>query len=228
LRTQVIAWTLVAATAACTQRLPEPVPVADPGALAERLRVTGTPDQPQLIEFEWRYRGREGRFSGDGAVRVNPPDSVRLDLLGPGWSGVQSAILVGDRVHYIGEQRIQLPPPTFMWTMLGTFRPPADERPEAATRGDWSELTYAVSADETVTFLFDSAGAVVQAELKLDGSVVQTIKVEPGAGEGTGTYRWPKEARYRDLAEFHEVNIKVKAAREHEPFERRIYEPTPR
>jgi hypothetical protein len=204
------------------------VPVADPGALVERLRVAGTPDQPQLIEFEWRYRGREGRFSGDGAVRVNPPDSVRLDLLGPGWSGVQSAILVGDRVHYIGEQRIQLPPPTFMWTMLGTFRPPANEQPRAATRGEWSELTYAVSADETVTFRFDSAGAVVEAELKVGGSVLQTIKVEPGAGEGSGVYRWPKEARYRDLAEFHEVNIKVKAAREHEPFERRIYEPTPR
>ncbi len=215
---------LAAAGAACTTRLPDPVPVAEPGELAERLRVAGTPDQSQLIEFKWRYRGREGRFSGEGAVRVNPPDSVRLDLLGPGWSGVQSAILLSDSVYYIGEQRVHLPPPTFMWTMLGTFRPPADVAPRAAKRGDWSELTYPVSPQEAVVFRFDGEGHLVEAELKAGSSVVETIEVEPGdPGPESGGYRWPKSAKYRDLAEFHEVSIEVTAAREHEPFESRIY-----
>ena len=217
--------TLATAGAACTQRLPDPVPIAEPGELALRLEEAGTPVQPQLIEFKWRYRGREGRFSGAGAVRVNPPDSVRLDLFGPDWSGVQSAVLLGDEVHYLGEQRIELPPPTFMWTMLGSFRPPAAVRPKANRRGEWSELVYDYSASRAIVFRFDASGALVEAELEVDGDVVQQIRLEPGdsAGDGSG-YRWPKEARYRDLAEFHEVSIDVTQRRQHAPFASHIFD----
>lgn len=214
-----------AAGAACARRLPDPVPVADSAQLEQRLQSTGTPDRPKLVQFEWRYSGRDGRFSGDGGVRVNPPDSVRLDLFGPGWTGAQSAILVGGVVHYIGEQRVHLPPPTFMWAMLGTFRPPAGIAPQGASRGDHWQLSYELSDRSAVRFLFDESGRIVEAELLSDGDVVQTIQVEPGeAGEDAGGYRWPKEARYRDLAEFHEVRIKVTETREHAPFESRIFQ----
>jgi hypothetical protein len=205
--------------------LPDPVPIAEPAALALRLEEAGTPGQPQLIEFKWRYRGREGRFSGEGAVRVNPPDSVRLDLFGPDWSGVQSAVLLGDEVHYLGEQRIELPPPTFMWTMLGAFRPPAAVRPQANRRGEWSELIYNYSESRAIVFRFDAAGALVEAELEVGGDVVQEIRLEPGEpGDTGGGFRWPREARYRDLAEYHEVSIDVKQIREHAPFESRIFD----
>lgn len=216
---------LATAGAACTPRLPDPVPIAEPGELALRLEEVGTPVQPQLIEFKWRYRGREGRFSGEGAVRVNPPDSVRLDLFGPDWSGVQSAVLLGDEVHYLGEQRIELPPPTFMWTMLGSFRPPAAVRPRANRRGEWSELIYELSATRAVVFRFDAAGALVEAELEVDGDAIQQIRLEPGGSdEAAAGFRWPKEARYRDLAEYHEVLIDVTQVREHAPFESRIFD----
>ncbi len=216
---------LAVAAAACGPQLPDPVPVSDPGALESRLRELGTPDQPKLIEFEWRYRGREGRFSGDGGVRVNPPDSVRLDLLGPGWSGVQSAVMLGADVYYLGEQRITLPPPTFMWTMIGAFRPPAGVEPQGARRGELSELTYQLNPRAAVTFRFDGEGRLIEGELRLDGDVVQEIRVEPGsAADSPGGYRWPLEARFRDLRDFHEVLITVVEIREHEPFERRIFD----
>ena len=217
--------TLAAASVACTQPQPDPVPVADPVALAERLRTRATPEQSQLIEFEWRYRGRDGRFTGDGGLRVNPPDSVRLDLLGPGWSGVQSAVMLGDDVYYLGEQRVALPPPTFMWTMLGAFRPPVGIVPEGSRRGERTELFYRLSPRETVAFYFEGSGQLVEAELLVDGDAVQTIKVEPGDAVGSGTgHRWPVEARYRDLGEFHEVRIKVTGIRNHERFEGRIFQ----
>ncbi len=220
-----IALAILAAGAACAPRLPDPVPVPEPGELAKRLQVAGTPDQPQLIAFQWRYRGREGRFSGEGAVRTNPPDSVRLDLLGPGWSGVQSAVLLGDRVHYIGEQRIELPPPAFMWTLLGVFRPPAGVEPAGARRGDHSQLSYELSDREVIVFLFDPASRLVEAELRIDGDAVQEIRIEPGEpGVDSLGWRWPREARFRDLGEFHEVRIKVTEIRAHAPFERRIFE----
>jgi hypothetical protein len=228
LRTATILLTLATAAVACTQRLPDPVPIAEPGELAERLRKAGTPVEPQLIEFKWRYRGREGRFSGEGAVRVNPPDSVRLDLFGPDWSGVQSAVLLGDQVYYLGEQRIELPPPTFMWTMLGAFRPPAGVAPRANQRGEWSELIYDLPSRRSVVFRFDSVGALVEAELEIEGDAVQRIRVEPGdPGIGPSSYTWPKEARYRDLAEYHEVSIDVTEIREHAPFESRIFDVAP-
>jgi hypothetical protein len=220
---------LAAAALACGPQLPEPVPIGDPGALEDRLRELGTPDRPKLIEFQWRYRGREGRFSGEGGVRVNPPDSVRLDLLGPGWSGVQSAVMLGADVYYLGEQRITLPPPTFMWTMIGAFRPPVGVAPQGVRRGERSELTYRLSARSAVAFQFDGEGRLIGGELRIDDDVVQEIRVEPGsAGDGQGGYRWPVEARYRDLREFHEVIIKVLEIREHEPFAKRIFDVAPR
>ncbi len=224
LRAVVIVMTLAAAATACARRLPDPVPVPQPAALAERLRLAGTPDQPQLIAFKWRYRGRQGRFSGEGALRVNPPDSVRLDLLGPGWSGVQSAVLLGDRVYYVGEQRIQLPPPTFMWTVLGVFRPPAGIAPEGTRRGERLRLAYPLSARETVAFEFDG-DRLVEAKLEVGGDVVQRMDLKlPGRGApSSDRWGWPDEARFRDLGEFHEVKIEVTQIREHAAFEDRIF-----
>lgn len=216
---------LAAAGTACGKRLPDPVPIPQPGELARRLAESGTPDQPRLIEFKWRYRGREGRFSGEGAVRVNPPDSVRLDLFGPGWSGVQSAVLVGDAVHYVGEQRVRLPPPTLLWTMLGSFRPPSGPEPRANRRGEWSELIYDISSAERAVFRFDALGALVEAELQERGDVVHRIQVEPGeSGNERQEFRWPTQASYRDLREFHEVRIEVTETRYHAPFESRIFQ----
>jgi hypothetical protein len=215
---------LATAGAACAPRLPDPVPVAEPGALVRRLQAAGTPNQPQLIEFNWRYRGREGRFSGEGALRVNPPDSVRLDLLGPGWSGVQSAVLLGDEVYYIGEQRIELPPPGFMWALLGVFRPPAGIEPEVYRRGEWWQIVYRLSDRRSLVYTFDSGGRLVRSELREGETAVRSIRLEPAEGDAGGArYRWPKEARYRDLRDYHEVRIRVVEVREHAPFERRIF-----
>ena len=225
LRATIFLTILAAAGAACTQRLPDPVPVAQPGGLARTLQATGTPDLPRLIDFKWRYRGREGRFSGEGGVRINPPDSVRLDLFGPGWSGVQSAVLVGDDIYYIGEQKITLPPPTFMWSMLGIFRPPTGIEPQGARRGEYSQLTYRLSDRESVVYLFDAEGLLVEAELKRNDDAVQTIRVVPGdPGEDPEAFRWPNEGRYRDLVEFLEVQFNVVGTRDHEPFESRIFQ----
>ena len=213
---------LAAFVSACGQQLPDPVPLAEPAELANQLQVV--PEQPQLITFKWRYRGRDGRFSGDGGVRVNPPDSVRLDLLGPGWSGVQSAVLLEGRVIYMGEQRITLPPHTFLWTALGVFRPPADVRPQGASRGERTELTYRLSELQEITFAFDGQGRLIEAALKLDDDVIEEIKLTfPDESGATGSWAAPMEARYRDLVGFHEINIEVEEVKPHEPFEARIF-----
>ena len=214
------------AAQACVGRLPEPVPVPGSDALASRYRSASTPEVPRLIGFRWTYRGRQGRFSGDGGVRVNPPDSVRIDLLGPGSSGVQSAVLVDDRVGYIGEQRVQLPPPTFLWALFGIFRPPRGEDPRAFARGDYRELVYRVSVREEVMFRFDVSGHLVAAERRSGGRTLQRIELtlaRPKDGAPGRGWVWPREARFRDLRESHEVRVEVTGAREHKPFESAIF-----
>ena len=51
----------------------------------------------QRVRFHWRYRDLDGAASGDGAARVAPPDSARLDfvLSGP-IGGGGYALLLGD------------------------------------------------------------------------------------------------------------------------------------
>lgn len=209
----------------CARPLPDPVPIADPDTLASRLRSMGTPKGPELIEFRWRYRGHQGRFSGEGAVRFNPPDSVRLDLLGPGWSGLQSAVMLGDRTYYIGEQQIDLPPPTLLWALFGVFSPPRGVVPEGSKRGDRSELAYQLSTFERIVFAFDVAGRLIGAERRVRGRAVQAIEVKPGGSDETG-WDWPRETRYRDIGEFNEVRVEVTDARDHAPFDSHIFDVT--
>ncbi len=216
--------TAAAYTLACAN-LPDPVPIPEPDRLAQRLRVGSGPAAPRLIEFKWRYRGRDGRFSGQGAFRVNPPDSVRLDLIEPGGSGVQSAVLLGQEIRYIGEQRIVLPPPTFLWAMFGMFRPPAGVAPEGNRRGERSQLKYRVSVRESVTFDFDGQGNLIEAEWLIGRDAVREIRLWPRKStDDDGGFQWPKEARFRDLVEFLEVKVEVTSSREHTPFERSIFE----
>ena len=221
LKAQAYVLILAAVAAGCARRLPEAVPIERPQELAQRLQGATLPERPLHIIFDWRYRGREGRYSGEGAVRFNPPDSVRLDLLGPGWSGVQSAVLLGADVHYVGEQRVTLPPPTFMWAMMGTFRPPAGAEPAGERRGERVELTYGLEGERSVTFIFDGLGRLVEAALELRGDAIEEIRLEPG--EASGDFAVPREARYRDLRNFHEINIEVTRARAREPFESGIF-----
>jgi hypothetical protein len=124
----------------------------------------------------------------------------------------------------MGEQRITLPPPTFLWTALGVFRPPADVQPEGASRGERVELTYRLSDFQAITFAFDGQGRLIEAERKLDDDVIEEIKLTYAAEAGEpGGWVAPSEARYRDLVGFHEISIEVEEAKPHEPFEARIF-----
>lgn len=225
LRIATILVSIVAAHALACAKLPDPVPIPEPDRLAQRLSAGSGPAAPQLIEFKWRYRGRDGAFSGQGGIRVNPPDSVRLDLIEPGGSGVQSAVLLGEEIHYIGEQRIVLPPPTFLWAMFGMFRPPAGVEPEGNRRGERAQLKYRVSDRESVSFDFDGQGNLIEAEWLVGRGAVQEIKLwRRKSSSEDGRFQWPKEARFRDLVEFLEVKVEVTSSREHTAFERSIFE----
>lgn len=77
------------------------------------------------IVFNWEYSDGESLTRGDGAVRVAPPDSARVDFFLGGLGG--AAALVGDtlRANAGGLIRRLLPPVPLMWAVFGRLQVPA-------------------------------------------------------------------------------------------------------
>ncbi|HVE78083.1 MAG TPA: hypothetical protein VNA89_04435 [Gemmatimonadaceae bacterium] len=100
------------------------VPKAPPlrGAVAPaRLPATELPRVFQRIVFDWEYRDPDATLRGEGAARIAPPDSVRLDLFLAGGLGSGHAFLIGDTVSAPGGALVRrvLPSPPLLWAALG-------------------------------------------------------------------------------------------------------------
>lgn len=105
----------------CRPRVAPLVGAVAPKAPLPRLEL---PRWHQRIVFRWRVQENELSVQGDGAARIAPPDSVRLDLFVAGGLGGGAAWIVGDSLE-IGpapaQLRRALPPPVFLWAALGRF-----------------------------------------------------------------------------------------------------------
>lgn len=81
------------------------------------------PEGRRRIVFRWELSDADMVARGEGAARVAPPDSVRLDFFLGGGVGGGAAILIGDRL-VLDEQsgdmsRRLVPPPPMLWAALG-------------------------------------------------------------------------------------------------------------
>jgi hypothetical protein len=132
------------ALAACAPKAP---PLSGTIAPA-RLPDTELPPGHRLIVFRWDYADNDFRARGDGAARVAPPDSVRLDLfLGGSVGGGGRAILVGDTLSTPdgGQIRNYLPPVPLLWGALGRLHVPA--HPDTVARIDGDTLRVEIGRD---------------------------------------------------------------------------------
>jgi hypothetical protein len=103
-----------------------------------RLPATGLPPGHRKIIFHWSYSDRDFRASGDGAARIAPPDSVRLDLfVGGGVTGA-SAVLIDRELRLAGDERARdyIPPVPLLWGSLGRLAVPAAPDTAARVEGD--------------------------------------------------------------------------------------------
>jgi hypothetical protein len=103
-----------------------------------RLPATELPPIHQKVVFHWTYSDRDVHMSGDGAARIAPPDSVRLDLFLGSGLGSGSAVLIGDDLRTAGDDEIRryLPPVPLLWASLGRLSVPAAHDTSARTDGD--------------------------------------------------------------------------------------------
>lgn len=88
-----------------------------------RIPVTRlTPGHARLL-FRWEYDDPFYTARGEGAARLAPPDSARLDFFVDGGLGSGGAILIGDTIRTASEDgRRYLPPVPLLWAALGVLR----------------------------------------------------------------------------------------------------------
>lgn len=214
-------WLSVLAVVAggCAAAGPEPgTPMEDPALAAERLKERSTVAAPALVRFRWEYADRQGRLSGDGVARVNPPDHFRLDLFSSA-EGSLAASLVDSRLATLGQiEDVELPPPGFLYAMAGVFRPGA-ELPSAGYRSEAEEVLEYRTEGGLRRYRFRE-GRLVSLE-ESDGRRSLRRIESSWTVEGP----WPEAAEYQDRVAPSRVRWELVESRTaEEPFPSDIYE----
>jgi hypothetical protein len=198
--------------------LPAPVPVGafQPASAADfdAMAARTLPSARELVAIHWTFDEGDGPVTGRGAVRLAPPDSLRLDVAVP-VIGRATIVLAGDSAWSQPERlaRQVAPERDLVWAMFGVVRLPADltalERGAAA---DGGELYRFARPDGLLTTLQlrdgrllgataqrgprtlgrlaltrDSAGAIVRAET-VDEEHGTRFVVKVDRREGSGPF----------------------------------------
>ncbi len=130
----------------------------DAGTFAEAAART-LPARSELVALRWRFRDPQSEVAGRGAVRVSPPDSLRVDVRGPLGFGRATLVLAGADGWADPEDAVRqvLPRRFLLWAMLGVVRrPDSVERFEAW--GEGPRRLVRVSEPGGVTTTFDLRG----------------------------------------------------------------------
>lgn len=214
-----------AAVLACRPATPALLPVPDADALATALEAQHRIRGPRLTLFRWRYRGREGNLSGEGALRVDHEERARVDFLGAGSTTLQVAVMLGDSLHVRGKHpELAWPPAPLLWAMAGVFRPPGPSPSSAGRRADATILHYRTTEGDALRFEFGAGGRLRRVVYERRGHAEQDLTLQ-------WSERWPEvpaRADFRDLREFRAIRLEVTRSREHAPFDPALFRLPPR
>lgn len=188
MRRWLLAGALLTAVACAPRANPLPgVPVP------ARLPAGQLPLEHRRMVFQWRYADVDMEAAGEGAARIAPPDSARLDLFLSGGLGSGRAYLVGDTVIVPGGEMLRrfLPPPPLLWAAVGRLAVPAARDTTARLAGDTLRVDIGRSPTWRVTF---ADGLVARLERIEGGRVVEWVSRSPA-----GVVRYRNESARRSL-----------------------------
>jgi hypothetical protein len=97
------------------------------------------PPVRQILRLSWHSDDGEVQYTGSGAARIAPPDSLRADISAALGLGRGTLILTGDSVVARPANMVDrvLPDRFALWAVLGILKLPPDEvRIEQATDGE--------------------------------------------------------------------------------------------
>ena len=219
-----VALMLAAAGCASTPPAGPPLPPSEgesiAAALAEATRIPG----PSRIRFEWVIGEQGRRASGEGLARVEPPYRARLDLfLGDGTTVGRATLLDAQLQDPVGLPQAVVPPPDLLWAALGVFRPgPGSALTAARRRADGVvELRYSVANGQELRYVVDGQ-RILEAEILQDGDAVHEVTLAPGESAP-----FPREATYKNLAEYRELKLTTRSIENVERFPTDIWSPGP-
>lgn len=127
------------------------------------------------IVFAWEYKERLFSAKGEGAARIAPPDSVRIDLfLENSSSYVGFVIMIADSLTRVSqdEARRSLPPPPLLWAALGVVRVVAAD---TVARQDGDTLRVEIGRDPAWRLAFSSP-TLGRMERIAAGKIEQTVE----------------------------------------------------
>jgi hypothetical protein len=153
------------------------------------------------------------RFSGQGALRVEPPYRARTDLFGPRGETVLRSVVIGDDMYIPpGVPKDLLPPVSLMWGTIGVLRPaPGAELELTHQTGDTLTIGYGKGEEHWRYRLVD--GYVRYVEWNGPGAGRRTIEVR-----GSAAFHLGSEAVYRDWAAFRELKLNLEQVNESSSF----------
>jgi len=183
-------------------------PLPDPAAVARRVAAASAPGSPTHLLFHWEYADERGPTRGDGAGRFNPPDSLRLDLFGPGDAALAVALTGEGGLRTLGQlQDVRLPPPAYLYATAGLFRPGA-ARPDSGFTSDGDEvLVYDVPNGGERRYVV-RRDRLVRVEDVRDGSVLRHLEISWPDGDAP----WPEGAEYTDRERGSRARWRLKGA----------------
>jgi hypothetical protein len=161
------------------------VPVGAEAFAAVAARTV--PAAGQLIRMTWRYDDGNHEARGRGAVRLAPPDSLRIDVAVP-VVGRATLVVAGDSAWAEPDDAVEQMPRSraILWAILGIIR-----RPEAGTRIETGDavgrrLYRLTEPDGLVTVLECRGDTLVGAtQLREDRVVGRLTLTRDGAGAVT-------------------------------------------
>jgi hypothetical protein len=167
-----VACVLLVLALACAPPAAPPLGGAPLPAIA--VPRTDLPPGHRRIVFRWEYVESSSLTRGDGAVRIAPPDSARLDLfLGAFGSG--TAILIGDTLYapLPDAARNLVPPPTMLWASLGRLAVPAAR--DTIVRASGDTIRADIGRDPVWRATFNT-GRLVRLERIAAGRVAEHVE----------------------------------------------------
>lgn len=194
-------------------------PLSSPAEVAAQLRDRAGPERPYRVRLTWDYSDPRGPVSGDGVLRFNPPDSLRLDLFGPG-DGSMSVALAGSGLRSVGQiEDLRLPPPAFLYASAGLFRPRSGAPDRGYRSGEDRVLVYGTADGDSLRFRVRGRRLRGVRELR-NGRTLREVELTwPDSGA------WPASALYRDRERESRARWSLERARPADaPFPRSIFD----
>jgi len=143
------------------------------------------PARHTLIRFRWKYRDAGKSYAGRAAVRIAPPDSLRIDYAGPFNWGAGAALVMGDTTVWADPEknfRSLVPAVRMLWAGLGIVRPPAAGAAVFGLVGSGADsvrIWRFVQGEDTLDYRLARGGTrVLEAEWRRQGNVLARSRTE--------------------------------------------------